>query len=265
MAGAAKNRIAPFALFILLAMGFTRSAEGAAPLDEAPKDPEASWKSEVSVGYNTTRGNAQTEQFTLNALINRNKKHKSEWTLKGNVFYSEANKEMDAQKWYAMGRYAFSFGPKKAFYNFYRLEADHDRFAEVYYRLIPASGVGYWFFDLPETKLLIEGALGWEHTDYYGDKKDTDNLVAVPRLFYEQNIFDRAKITQDIYFYPALSDSGAYRIHSETALTVSINKSLALRLSLLDDYNSEPPADTEKNDLTLMSSLVYSFGWPKGM
>jgi len=228
--------------------------------EKEPEKPEISWQREISAGYNTARGNTRNEQFSLNAFVNRNRKHIDEWTFKGNMFYSEANKRMDAQKWYGMGRYAYSFGPRKAWYNFYRLETDHDKFADVYYRLIPASGVGYWFFDLPESKLLAEVGLGLEYTDYYGDKKNTSNLIAVPRLFYEQELFKRAKFTQDIYLYPALTDSGAYRVHSESAFTLSINDSLGLRLSLIDDYNSEPPSDTKKNDLTLMSSLVYSFG-----
>ncbi|MFH1593258.1 MAG: DUF481 domain-containing protein [Candidatus Omnitrophota bacterium] len=231
--------------------------------DKEEKDtgrPTISWPREISAGYNTARGNTRNEQFSLSGFVSRNRKHIDEWTLKGNIFYAETNKKMDTQKWYAVGRYAFSFGPKSAWYNFYRLEADHDRFAEVYYRLIPASGLGYWFFDLPETKLLAEAALGLEYTDYYGDKKNASNLVAVPRLFYEQELFKRAKFTQDIYVYPALTDSGSYRVHSVSAFTLSINDSLGLRLSLIDDYNSAPPEDTKKNDMTLMSSLVYSFG-----
>ena len=237
--------------------------ERMAKKDEAVEEeekPEATWQGEVSAGYNSSRGNTRNEQFSLNAFVNRNRKHIDEWTFKGNMYYSEADKEMDARKWYGMGRYAFSFGPRKAWYNFYRVEANHDRFADVYYRVIPASGVGYWLFDLPETKLLVEGGLGLEYTDFYGDEKSTSNLVAAPRLFYEQELFKRAKFTQDIYVYPALTDSGSYRVHSESAFTLSINDKLGLRLSLIDDYNSDPPEDTKKNDLTLMSSVVYSFG-----
>ncbi|UCH12451.1 MAG: DUF481 domain-containing protein [Candidatus Omnitrophota bacterium] len=231
--------------------------------DESKKEPEKPqiiWQREISAGYNMSRGNTRNEQFSLNALINRNRKHIDEWTFKGNMFYSEADKKIDAQKWHGIGRYAFSFWTRKAWYNFYRLEVDHDRFADVYYRIIPASGVGYWFFDLPETKLLAEGGLGLEYTNYYGDEKSASNLVAAPRLFYEQQLFERIKFTQDIYVYPKLTDSGAYRVHSESAFTLSINDSLGLRLSLIDDYNSKPHSDTKKNDLTLMSSLVCSFG-----
>jgi len=255
-----KDRRLAFMPVLLLTMLCVLGNNAFAKEEQEPEETEISWQREISAGYNTTRGNTRTEQFSLSAYVNRNRKHIDEWTLKGNMYYSEADKKMDAQKWYAMGRYAFSFGPRKAWYNFYRLETDHDRFADVYYRLIPASGVGYWFFDLPKIKLLAEAALGLEYTDYYGDRENTSNLVAVPRLFYEQEIFKRAKITQDIYVYPALTDSGSYRVHSESAFTLSINDNLGLRLSLIDDYNSEPPGSIEKNDLTLMSSLVYSFG-----
>lgn len=224
------------------------------------KIPLAAWQGDIAAGYNTARGNTRTERFSLSALANRNRRHVDEWTFKGDLFYSEADNKMDVQKWYGMGRYAFSFGPRKAWYNFYRLEGDHDRFAEIRYRAIPAAGIGYWFFDLPQTRLLAEAALGVEWTDYYGRKKSASELVAIPRLFYEQVLFERGKFTQDVHLYPALTDSGSYRVRSESALTVSINDRMGLRLSLIDYYNSEPPDETGKNDLTLMSSLTYSFG-----
>ncbi len=217
------------------------------------------WKREISVGYNATRGNARTEQFSLSAFLNRNNKHIDEWTFKGDILYSSSNKKMDAQKWYGMGRYAFSLGPRKAWYHFYRLEADHDRFANVDYRFIPATGLGYWFFGLPKTKLITEIAVGLEHTDYRDETKNTSKMVLIPRLFYEQTIFKNATFSEDLYFYPTLINSGSYRIRSETAFTVSLNKILSLRLGFIDEYNSSPPNDTDKNDLYFISSLMYSF------
>jgi len=103
------------------------------------------WQKDVSLGYNKSSGNTQNSQLSLNLFLNR-KTEDDEFTVKGDSYHSSSNKKMDAQKWNGMVRYAYSFWERK-WYNFYKIEGDHDRFANIDYRLIPSTGVGYWFSD----------------------------------------------------------------------------------------------------------------------
>ena len=57
----------------------------------------------------------------------------------------------------------------------------------------------------------------------------------------------------------AFTDSGEYRLRSETVLTAPVGKQVNLKVTLLDEYNSKPGGDAEKNDLRLTSGLSYSF------
>lgn len=82
-------------------------------------------------------------------MINR-KTDSDEWTGQLKAYFSTSNDEIDAKKFYGMGRYAFSYGSNLKWYNFYKFEADQDRFANIDYRLIPSTGVGYWFSDLED-------------------------------------------------------------------------------------------------------------------
>ncbi len=228
--------------------------------NEGEKASEVIWKREVALGYNTSRGNTETGEFSGDFIVNRKHKHVNETTVKGNLYYSEADKKMDAEKWYGLGRYAFNFGADKKWYNFYSAEIDHDRFANINYRFLPAAGVGYYFFDLDDIKLLAEIGVGWEHTDYRDDAKDSDEAVLVPRVYFEKRILERLVVSQDFYYYPALRDFSDYRFRSETAVTGELTSLLAIRFSLIDDYNSQPKdEETKKNDMRLMSSLVCSF------
>ena len=222
-------------------------------------EKEVIWDRNLSLGYNKTSGNTDTSQLSLDLFLNRNEKHKNETTLKGSVYYSSSNKAMDAQKWYGSGRYAFSFGTDKKWYDFYRLEADHDRFANIDYRLLPSSGVGYWFFDADDIKVMAEMAIGYEYTDYRDATEDSDEVVFVPRVFFERDLLGKSRIKQDITFYPALDDPGDYRLHSETVFTNPVTEKLSLNLSLIEDYDSESVGDAKKNDIRLMSFLSYSF------
>ena len=245
--------------FVECITGTKKTEEPKIVLDKKEDAPAIVWKREVSAGYNYTRGNVRDDQLSASLFINRNRMHIDEITLKGNAYYSALDEETNAQKFYGLGRYAFSFGKAKAWYNFYSLEADHDRFSGISYRLIPAAGVGYWFYDLPGFKLMAEAGIGIEHTDYKGETEDTNEMVIIPRAFFEKDLFGLAKISQDVHVYPVVTDPGEYRLRSESALIIPGFKKISVRLSFINEYNSNPPEETKKLDRRFMSSLVYSF------
>jgi len=232
-------------------------SEKTAKLTETTQTAPKLCKGEVSLGYNEARGNTENAQLSMGICINRKTEH-NEFTVKGNSFYSSSNDQMDAQKWYGMIRYAFSFREKK-WYNFYKVENDHDRFANIDYRVVPSGGLGYWFSDTPQWKAMVEGAIGLEYTHFRDDSKDDDEAIFIGRVFLEKELFSKAKLLQDISVYPSVSDVGDYRVHSETTLTNPISANSSLRFSFIDDYNSKPTADAEKNDIRLISSIVYAF------
>jgi putative salt-induced outer membrane protein YdiY len=222
-------------------------------------DNDVLWKREISAGFHRATGNTREDNFAGSLLIHRNHKHVDEWMIKGNMFYSSTKRKMDRQKWFLSGRYAYSFGRDKKWYNFYRLEADHDRFADIDYRFVPAGGFGYWFFDTDKTRLMAEVGAGIERTHFKSNAKDASDWVLIPRAWFEKKIFENITISQGISYYAAFEDFDHYRLRSETACDFLINSQLKLRFSVFDDYNSNPTKDTKKNDLRFMTSLAYSF------
>ncbi len=244
-------------LFIISFLSASYAAED--PTAEPGKERRIIWKKEVALGYNRVTGNTRESQISGSFLINRNNMHIDEWILKGNAYYSSNNRKMNSQKWYGNGRYAHSFGSTKKWYNFYNMEADHDRFADIDYRLIPSAGIGYWFYDIPEFKLMAEASIGYEHTAYRTDIKNEDEWILIPRAFLEKQLFTNTTIIQDLICYPAFENFNNYRLRSETTLNVAMNSKLSIRVSLLDEYNSTPPENVKKNDLRLTTSLAYSF------
>jgi len=226
-------------------------------VDEIQEEKSKLWQKEISIGFNKLSGNTKNSQFLMSLYTNR-KTDYNEFSTKGNIFYSSTNKKIDTQKWNGMIRYAFSFW-KRQWYNFYKLESDHDRFANINYRIIPSIGIGYWFSDISDWKAMTEVGIGLEHTNFRGDTKDSNEAVLIPRAFFEKGLFGKSRISQDIIFYPSLTESGEYRLYSETAFINPINEKFSLRFSFIDDYNLNPTKDTKKNDTRLISSLSYSF------
>jgi putative salt-induced outer membrane protein YdiY len=233
-------------------------------LDEEVKDAKEKeerslilWERELSIGYNKSGGNTQDSQFSFRLFIHR-KTDYNEFHLRGESFYASSNREMNAQQWRGIIRYGYSFWERK-WYNFYKLEGDHDRFANINYRMVPSTGVGYWFSDRDEWKAMVEMGLGLEHTNYSDNTNSDSDVVIIPRIFFEKRIFKQSKFSQDILFYPSMENRGEIRMHGETVLTTPLSGKLSLRLSFIEDYDSHPVEGVKKRDFKFLSSLNYAF------
>ncbi len=211
---------------------------------------------QVSIGVDRRKGNTDSVSFNGNIFVNY-KGVDWEKTLKAQLYYSTSDGEMDDRKAYFMVRSGYSFGESLSWYWFGKLEEEHDRFAGVRLRSLPSVGLGYWFSDTFPTKLMLEASLGWELVDYYGSENE-DGLVSVISGMIEHKFDSGSILRQLMTFYPSLED-GAYRLRSETSLSFPLKEGLAVRLSLLDEYSSDPEGDRKKNDIRFVSSLEWSF------
>ncbi|MBF0253044.1 MAG: DUF481 domain-containing protein [Candidatus Omnitrophica bacterium] len=225
--------------------------------DEKDKKNEVAWKQKATVGYTATQGNTKNQYMRGGFIIDRSHIKVNEMTLRGNVSYSSTDKVMDVQTWQSSGRYAWNFGGRKDWYHFLKAEISHDRFSNIYYRTIPSTGIGWWLFDRDNTKFMLEGAIGLERTDYYGAEKTSDELIAVPRLYFEQKIIDRISFSQNLYYYPYIKNFDIYRLSSTSKISNKVTENISIDISIIDEYNSSPPVDTKSNDLKFITSLTY--------
>jgi putative salt-induced outer membrane protein YdiY len=220
--------------------------------------PEIEYKRELEAGYTLITGNTEKESYVIAGIFNR-KTVDDEITFKGRTTEASSDKRMDEQKWDVLGRYAWNFGEEKKWFNSYRTTVDHDRFANIEYRVTPAVGIGYWVSDDADLKLMLENSLGYEYTNYNDETESEDNIVMIPHGYLEMPLFGKSVLSEDITAYPVLDDLGEYRLTSTTAFTNPLNEYLSLRLSWINEYNSYPADGSEKHDMTLVTSLVFNY------
>jgi hypothetical protein len=65
-------------------------------------------------------------------------------------------------------------------------------------------------------------------------------------------------LTQNLYFYPNLSDTGEYRTMFTFGTVTKISKLLGWQNSFGDIYVSNPPAGKKKNDIIFTTGLNVS-------
>lgn len=229
--------------------------------EPAPAFPpvEVEWKRQMALGAMITQGNTEEAGLTGRVSVNRKREKRDEWTFKAEGNVSEVNGSMNAKRYAGLLRYAYSFGPDAAWYHFYKGEAEHDRFADITYRVVPSTGVGYWYSDDPPFKAMIEAGLGWERTEFRLAGRESGPVLA-PRGFLEYTFPKGAVLSQEVTAWPDLEDpAGEYRFRSETIFSNPITRTLSLQFRLVDEYDSDPASGAEKNNLRATSELNWQF------
>ena len=116
---------------------------------------------------------------------------------------------------------------------------------------------GYWFSDTDDLRVSGDLGLGHEFTEYYDSNDDTTILVA--RGFAEAKVFTQSKLSEELIMFPSLEDAKQYRLKNEIKFTTALTEDIAVRLSHLLEYNTDPQGNAKKSDTHLILSLVYSF------
>lgn len=223
---------------------------------QADTAQEKKWEGKLTLGFNKANGNTNKTTFSSGAEIKRLLKDK-ELTFGGEALYSSSEDKMDAQKWMARTRYAYDFGKNKRWFNSYQFSVEHDKFADINYRLLPQAGVGYWLSKTDDLKASLEGSLGYQITDY-NNGEDTEEAVAIVRAFVDKRLIEKSRISEDFSVIPSLEGNGM-RIKSITTFTNPISDQLDFLVKYTVDHNTEPPVDTKKTDTLLLAGITYTF------
>lgn len=224
----------------------------------APVKPKY-WTVDLTGGYTMSRGNTETDHLASSAKANR-KTYDNETTFEGNALYAASRGVMDAQAYTGSARYAYSFGERHNWYQFFKQEVQHDRFALIQLRSLTTTGVGYWWSDNDDFRMMAELGAGVEHTEYERERHRTNQGVAIPRFFVEKRIAGRSKLSEDFSMvWGSQERVNGHQMLSITKFTNPISRRVSLEVSLTDKYSSRPPADAKKNDVMMMTSLHFSY------
>jgi putative salt-induced outer membrane protein YdiY len=217
---------------------------------------DAKWESTVAAGFNLTSGNSDT--MAANASINAEKAgeiHEIRLGVEGNFGESTINEidETTTQNAKAVAVYKRKFNE---FFLYSDNSIFHDKMTDVDSRLIIGVGVGRRLFENDNTKFDIELGVAYISEELANDPGD-DYVAARIAFRHDQKLSESSKLWLSAEYMPNIDDFEDYLLNGEAGLEATLNSSLSLRVVLQDRYDSTVPADREKNDLSVISSLVY--------
>lgn len=231
----------------------------AQPAPEQPSGAPAAaavkpWSGSVSAGLSLTAGNKNTSNFNVSFDVSRDPKTRN--VFKADMLYlrgkSERNITGDQLRFGLYDEHRFN----TRFFVFGQARYLSDRFKDIDYLVAPATGMGYKVVETTDSSLGLAAGLGgvWE--------KDRGHPVAAGgSLTVDQKLVH--KISPSATFGQSLSalwktTNFADALYTFRAtLAASLTARAQLQFEILDTYKNLPPAPTQRNDVALITGLVY--------
>jgi len=221
------------------------------------------WKTSVAVGLTIARGNTDSTQASITGSTQK------KWLQNSLIFESDAlygesrvpsqtKQQETAEVLHGYSQYDRVFGDR--FYGYGRIDGFHDGIADIKYRLTLAGGLGYYF--VTNKTMDVMGEIG---PGYIDEKLDdhAETIYVTLRIAEKLHyiISPNAKAWETIEFLPQVDHFNNYIANAELGVEAKLTKGgkLSLRSVLQDNYYNVPAPGRLKNDLKLITSVVYNF------
>ncbi|MES9990856.1 MAG: DUF481 domain-containing protein [Candidatus Thiodiazotropha sp.] len=216
---------------------------------------EEQWKHELEVGLNGASGNSESINLHTGysgsykddnhgwKLITAYDKARSDGVESRNQFFADLLKD-----WYWVGNPWFAFVQGRY---------DWDEFKDWDYRLSASAGAGYEFIKNDSFYLVGRAGLGGNKT--YREDEEAFTQETTLGLDAAWTISERESVDFKTTFYPSLEEQGEYRNISSFnwRMTMSEQGTLAMKIGLINEYDSQAAPGTEKSDFKYHLSLVW--------
>ena len=169
----------------------------------------------------------------------------------------------DANNLFTHARHILQASDRTAYEEF--IQAERNIFNRLSFRGLIGGGVRLKLAETPDIKSLHLGLGGFFSretlekraglTDSGSENMWRFNIY----LNYVQRLNDSVRVLSTTYYQPAVDDFSDYRLSEEAALSVRMNDSLSLNVSLELSRDSKPPQAVKNTDTTYSTGIEYSF------
>jgi putative salt-induced outer membrane protein YdiY len=224
--------------------------------------PKNVWKSSVALGVTVARGNTDSTQASISGSTQK------KWLQNSLIFgadglYGETRppgspKETEsAETAHGFSQYDRVFGAN--FYAYGRIDGFHDGIANIKYRLTLAPGLGYYFITNKTMDLMGEVGPGYIREQLGTNTESFATLRVAEKCHYL--ISPTAKAWETLEWLPQVDEFNNYIVNAELGIEARLTKGgkLSLRSVVQDSYNNVPAVGRLKNDLKIITSIVYNF------
>jgi len=223
------------------------------------------WTGGANVGFAFTGGNSQTKSLALAFTADR-KTSKDHIGLYANTVYATddapgAVPSTTANATQGGARYDRNF--TALLFAFGSADFQTDALQALNLRSVFGGGLGFHAIKTDRTTLDLLGGLNYTRESYAEVAPSpafARNLIALT-LGEEltRKLGTTTVLTQKLYFFPDLNETGEYRGTFNLGTITKISKWLGWQNSFGDIYVTNPPVGKKQNDVVLTTGLNFSF------
>jgi putative salt-induced outer membrane protein YdiY len=232
------------------------------------------WTGGATVGFSVARGNSETESLSLafNAAHPTLKDKITLYATSIDTVNNLATPSTVANLDTGGFRYDRNLSPRLFAFGAADYTANALQYLDL--RQVYSGGFGFHAIKNAQTTLDILGGVNYTHETYSNGAEVTP--VTTPPSFVSYGVTHRfialtlgeeltqklgksTAVTQNLYFYPDLQQTGEYHAHFNLGTVTKINKWFGWQNQFGDIYVSNPPVGTKQNDVVLTTGLNISF------
>lgn len=222
---------------------------------------ELGWRGSADLGFTYTEGNSETSNLSVAGRL-VHKAPVQRWTFSLSFLRASADGEETANRGETSAKYDYFPAPR--FFFFGRGAASFNEPAGLDLRLAPAVGAGYQLVTTGRTSLSGEAGVSWIR-DAFADGTSDEAVHAVVSESFTLAVSETTDLEQSLSYQPKAADFGDFLLAGEASLTTMISDAVGLKVTVRDEFDSEPFVDPgtgvqrEENDFTFVTGVTYSF------
>jgi putative salt-induced outer membrane protein YdiY len=231
------------------------------------------WTGAANVGFSLTRGNSQTENLALAFNAVRATKADKITLYSTDVYGTNqlATPSTTANTETGGIRYDRNVNPRA--FVFVSADFMSNALQDLNLRSVGSIGAGY--HAIKNASTTLDFLAGGNFTDENYTEFVTNTTVTPPTTTSFKDIHNfgaltlgeelmhklgkSTVLTEKLYFYPDLTQTGQYRGTFDLALATKISKWLGWQSDFNDTYVTNPPSGARQNDLILTTGLTIAF------
>jgi putative salt-induced outer membrane protein len=236
---------------------FIATLLGLSAYAQEPPPAGQTWSGNVGAGLSLTRGNSDTKN--VNLTLELAQRINPQNLAKYDAFYLRAdnNGELTVDRTTFGARDEYTVSPLT--YAFADAHFLRDKFKQIDYLVSPAVGVGHHLIKDATLDVAVEGGLGFVVEKDAGLARETSGAVQARQLL-TWKFSPTATLGETAAGLWKTKDFGDALYHLEGSLASSLTTRSELKLSILDDFKTRPPAPgVKKNDVSLIAAIVMKF------
>ncbi len=218
------------------------------------------WTGGANVGFGLTRGNSQTKNLALAFTADRKTLHDHLGLYTNSVYAGNdapgATPATTANAVQGGVRYDHDFTPR--LFGYVGADFQTDALQTLDLRSVFGGGLGLHAIKNERTTLDLLGGINYTREKYSLLPSRSFAAASLGEELTHQ-LGKSTVLTQKLYFFPNLNDTGEYRATFNFGTVTKISKWLGWQNAFGDIYVTNPPAGAKQNDILLTTGLNVTF------